>query len=497
VERMPHGRHSAAPAPPPGAGARSGIAAKSRSVWITTLGLAFALVAALFTLGLRHGPAALPASSSTPVPLFGASVGSLTSLGQTKAVFGALPIVRVYYPGLPASNAWTGGDAGANDSAVIVSFKALPTDILSGKDDAPLKHFFDTAPTGHPVYYSYYHEPEDNIADGQFTAADYKAAWAHVAALADAAHNPDLHSTLILMSWDLVKASGRNWKDYLPGKGIISTLGWDAYPVGSATNVNPQPTPPAEFMGPCIAASNSVGLPYGFAEFGLSTATGRPAWMTGVGNYLMTSGALFATVFNGSPQYPTLQLTDPASQKVWKGFVAQSGSNQPAPPAPAPTPTSPSPTGSPGPDPTPTATPTAPGSPDPTPTGTPTAPVSPAPTPTTTGTPPPAPGPADGNWVSGLNLRPARFAAGGSNHTVVNFRIGQAASVAVLILRSDGTIARQITKPSHAAGQLWVPYYGYNGGGSRLPAGRYTVLVVASNASVSASAAATLTIGAP
>ena len=59
-----------------------------------------------------------------------------------------------------------GGLAGADHSAVIVSFKALPTDILSGADDAALTHFFDTAPTGHPIYYSYYHEPEDNIADG-------------------------------------------------------------------------------------------------------------------------------------------------------------------------------------------------------------------------------------------------------------------------------------------------------------------------------------------
>jgi hypothetical protein len=463
--------------PPAGADDRRDTAAKSRYVWITTLGVAFALVAALFVVERDHVPAALPASSSTPVPLFGASVGSLTSLAQTTGAFGRLPIDRVYYPGLPASNAWTGGDAGANDSAVIVSFKALPADILSGADDASLSHFFDTAPTGHPIYYSYYHEPEDNITDGQFTLADYKAAWAHVVALAHAAHNPDLHSTLILMSWDLVKASGRDWKSYLPGGGIISTLGWDAYPVGSATNVNPQPTPPADFMGPCIAASKSVGLPYGFAEFGLSTATGRPAWMTEVGNYLMTSGALFATVFNGSPQYPTLQLTDSASEKVWKGFIAQSGTSPPAPPAPTPTPASPSPTG--------TATPV------------PTSPASPGPTPTATGTPAPAPSPAGASWISGLNLRPATFTASGSNHTVVGFRIGQAASVTVLILRSDGTIARQITSPSHAAGQLQVSYYGYNGSGSRLPAGSYTVIVVASNSSASASAETRLTIGAP
>jgi hypothetical protein len=61
------------------------------------------------------------------------------------------------------------------------------------------------------------------------------------------------------MEWDLTKASGRDWRSYLPGGGIISVLGWDAYPVGSATNVHPQLTPAADFLGPAIDAARSVG----------------------------------------------------------------------------------------------------------------------------------------------------------------------------------------------------------------------------------------------
>ena len=418
--------------------------------------LAAVLASLLVAADRLHSGPAVEKLDSSSVPLFGSSVTS-SDLAQTTAQFGRMPIVRVYYPGLPASNAWTGGLAGASDSAVIVSFKALPTDILSGADDAALSHFFDTAPTGHPIYYSYYHEPEDNIADGQFTAADYKAAWARVVQLADAAHNPDLHSTLILMEWDLQKASGRNWKDYLPSGGIISTLGWDAYSQGSATNVNPQPTPPADFMGPAIAASQSVGLPYGFAEFGLSTPMGRPAWMTEVGKYLLTSGALFATVFNGSPQYPTLQLTDQASQDIWRGFVAESEA--------ANTGSSPS-------QPAPTSSTTAPVS---------TAPNSPAPT-------------ASASWVTGLDLSPAQFAGDGSNHTVISFRVGQASDVTVLVLNADGTVVRQIAKPARAAGYVALPYYGYDGSSHRLPAGTYQVLIVAKNTSGSATAETTLTI---
>jgi hypothetical protein len=487
VERKTHGRHGEVlarrkrPSATPATNRR--LAGRVRFAAMAGLAAVSVLAGVLFVAGRDHAQPVRIAAAGSSIPLLGSSVGYV-SLAQTTAQFGQMPIVRVYYPGLPAANAWDGGVAGANHSAVIVSFKALPKDILSGADDATLSHFFDTAPTGHPIYYSYYHEPEDNIADGQFTLADYKAAWARVVALADAARNPDLHSTLILMSWDLVKASGRDWKSYLPGGGIISTLGWDAYPVGSATNVNPQPTPPANFLGPCIAASESVGLPYGFAEFGLSTAAGRPAWMTEVGNYLMSSGALFASVFNGVAEYPTLQLTDQASQAVWKGFVAESARAQsnPSPVPSSPAPSSPAPS-SPAPS-SPAPSSPAPSSP---------APSSPVRTPTPGGSAPAA----DASWLTGLNLSPAQFAGSGSNHTTIRFRIGQAADVTVLVLAADGTVLRQIAKPTRAAGQVSVPYYGYTDGGTRLPAGAYRVLVVASNASGSASAEATLTISAP
>lgn len=255
------------------------------------------------------------------------------------------------------------------------------------------------------------------------------------------------------MEWDLQKASGRTWKDYLPGGGIISTLGWDAYPQGSATNQNPQPTPPTDFMGPAIAASKSVGLPFGFAEFALSTPVGRPAWLTSVGNYIMSSGAVLATLFNGNAQYPTERLTQPADISVWRSFVARSGSGAPAP--------------------------------------APTGPVTPGPTPTT------APPSSSGLSISNLALGPATFAGSGDNHANITFTVSQGSDITICVLGSDGTIERQIAKPSHASGKVTIPYYGYSTGGHRLIAGSYPILVVASNSTGSATAEATLTIGAP
>jgi FlgD Ig-like domain len=417
--------------------------------WFAVFGLV-ALIGVVLAYRSNNPHANLTAANGGTVPLLGSSVLSTSDLAADTAAFGKMPIVRVYYPGLPSPTAWTSGLAGANHSAVIVSFKALPTTILSGADDAALRQFFDSAPTGHPIYYSYYHEPEDNIAAGQFGLADYKAAWARVVSIAKAAHNPDLHSTLILMSWDLVPASHRNWKDYLPGGGIISTLGWDAYPTGSATNQNPQLQPPSGFMGPAIAASKSVGLPYGFPEFGLSTADGRAGWLQTVGDYIMNSGALFAAYFNGNQQYPTLRLTDAASIAVWRSFVTASRNGGPAP------------------GPSPSASPT----PSPSPSGPPSSSV----------------------HVTGLTLTPSSVSLSTEASAALKFSLSQRANVTVCVLNSSGKIVRTVSRPATSAGEVRVTYLRYHLLNHRLPAGSYRVLVVASNTSGSAARSAALTI---
>lgn len=398
--------------------------------------------------------------STTSVPMLGSSVYSASDLAADTQTFGHLPIVRVYYPGLPAANAWTSGLAGANKSAVIVSFKALPTTILSGADDAALKQFFDTAPTGHPIYWSFYHEPEDNIAAGQFTLADYKAAWAHIAQLADAAGNPDLTATLILMEYDLQPASHRDWKDYLPAGNIIKVLGWDAYPLGSATGTNPVIQPPADFMAPAIAASKSVGLPYGFAEFALDLTANRAPWLNQVGQYLMTSGALFGTYFNGNAQYPLMRLNGTDSSSTWHTFVQESVADLSG-----------------------------------TPPAQPTSPASPTSAPSSTSSPSPATSLSSGTAnVSGLAVSPATLTPDGTDHVAISFTLAQAADVTVCILNADNAVVQQISKPGRAAAPVTVPYYGFDGKGHHIPAGNYTVLVVASNSQGSSTAESGLTI---
>jgi hypothetical protein len=383
VEAMPHGKHSArrhgrdhaSARPPRGPRAATWPA---RLIWVAVVGVVSVLLAATLAVRSMGQYGVLTASSKAAGPLFGASASDRRWLARSTAEFGHLPIIRTSYTGLPAANVWTTGADGFNHSAVVVSFNARPGRVLSGEDDAALSHFFDTAPTGHAIYYSYYHEPEAHVLAHQFTVARYKAAWAHIVTLAKKAHNPELKSTLILAARDLNPHSGLNWKDYLPGGRLTSTLAWDAYPAGTLSNDDPQLMPPSQFMGPAVAASKSVGLPFGFAAFALGTANGRARWLKEVANYLMSSGALFGLLFN-SPRHPPTELTDHASIAAWRSVVARSGTDDPLPLGPTPNPTTPTTT-----SPTPTPTTTAP-----TPTDT---SVSPSPSPTDT-SPSPSPSP--------------------------------------------------------------------------------------------------------
>ena len=275
--------------------------------------------------------AAVQDSSHTST-LFGATISSPVDLTMKTKQFGHLPIVRVYYH-LPPSNAWTTGLAEANHSDVIVSFKALPLAIMNGSDNAALENFFDTAPRGpDTIYYTYYHEPEDNIAHLQFTLKDYLTAWADVVRMADAAHNPYLHSTLTLMSWDLSPYSHRTWTNYLPPGHIISTMAWDSYPDNGVGTPSP-----ASFMAPAIAASKAAGLPFGFAGINTTTIPGRPTWYAELGDYVRSSGALFGTLYDnryggGLGGSGSFFVTDHASASAWKSVVSNSGTTDNQPP---------------------------------------------------------------------------------------------------------------------------------------------------------------------
>lgn len=235
------------------------------------------------------------------------------------ATYGQMAIDRVFYPGLPA--AWP-GNAGYSGGPVVVSFKASPQTVLTGAYDASLKNWFATAPRGRQVWWTYFHEPEDNIEAGEFTAAQYRAAWQRIAGLADTASNSDLHATLILMCFSLEKSSGRSFADYYPGSAYIDTLGFDCYNqmAGKGGYIDP-----AKQFASVLSVAAAEGKPWGLAEFGSQlvagdSGAGRAAWLVASAAWLSAHQASWVTYFD-SPVSNEYRLMDSASKAAWRTVV--------------------------------------------------------------------------------------------------------------------------------------------------------------------------------
>jgi hypothetical protein len=260
--------------------------------------------------------------------LFGSSLGLANGgnvnarLHSTDDELGRVPVVRIFNAALPAP--WSQREILA-DRTVVVSFKARPQDVVAGLHDDRLRDWFETAPGGNPVYWTYFHEPEDDIERGAFTAEEFRSAWRHVRELADDAGNPNLHATLVLMGWSVNRNSDRDWRDYYPGDDVIDVMGWDNYNWGYS---NDRYATPEEIYSRVIEISDQLGKPWGIAETGTRLLAGddgtdRAEWLSQVGEFLADRGALWATYFN-STVGGDFRLTDTPSQQAWRELVEAS-----------------------------------------------------------------------------------------------------------------------------------------------------------------------------
>ncbi|WP_319459174.1 hypothetical protein [Micromonospora sp. RTP1Z1] len=285
-------------------------------------------------LGDRPASASPSASTAGPGPAFtgtrqtlpGASIAVQSgetfgqALSRSDRTFGKLRMARVFYPGLPP--AWNGSRADVVDRTVVVSFKASPQEVNSGKYDSRLASWFASIPREHNVYWSYFHEPEDDVEGGAFTAAAYKSAWRRIAGLADRADNPKLINTIILMCWTLDPKSGRNFDAFYPGGDLVETLGWDCYNWGAKWK---RYASPQEIYGRMISKSRELGKPWGVAETGSDlvpgdSGTDRATWIRSMAGYLNDQRPEFVAYYNQVVSQGDFRLQDSPSIQAWRSF---------------------------------------------------------------------------------------------------------------------------------------------------------------------------------
>jgi hypothetical protein len=252
--------------------------------------------------------------------MFGASLetdgGTMAqAVARETSKYGTKGTFRYYSPGLPPS--WSSLTQLTN-RPLVISFKADPVAVVRGDDDAYLTAWFAAAPRDRVTWWTYFHEPENDVEAGAFTAAQFRAAFTHVAALADKAANPELRATLILMGWTAVTPT-RNISDYYPGANVVDVLGWDVY--NRAAALGKMYSPPDQVFGKVVALSRSLGKPWAIAETGAplipgDTGAGRAAYLESAGSYLRSSGAVFVTYFDCT-HGGAYTLNDIASIRAW------------------------------------------------------------------------------------------------------------------------------------------------------------------------------------
>ncbi len=271
-------------------------------------------------------------ATSDQQTLFGVNA---STQGQTLAqgiatidkLFGPVPVVRHFSSGLPF--AWDSQQAAQLDGrTLVVSFKANPKRITSGSLDSFFRKWFATAPKDQTIYWSYFHEPEDNIRAGEFTAAQYRAAWRHLDRLEDKQRKPNLASTLILTEWTMDPKAKRDYRTYDAGHDVVDALAFDAYN-GVWDPQRDYYERPRVLLGNIVRAMERDGRAWGIAEIGSRVVpgddgTGRARWLTNIGRYAEANDALFVTYFNTNAR-SDWRLKDSHSRTAWRTLVSASG----------------------------------------------------------------------------------------------------------------------------------------------------------------------------
>lgn len=190
---------------------------------------------------------------------FGAMPGETQAAAYTrvKNAFGNFQIARIYSAGAPVWPSYI-----PVETVAQISFKYDPKDVLNGSRDTEITNFFTKLATTKNIYWTYFHEPEDDIAKGAFSAEDYRNAFDYIIDLQKKLNKPNLVPTLCLMSYSLTPQSNRNWKDYLPGK--VAVVSWDGYYADAYEE------DVSKVFGPVREAMKTVDLPWAVAETGVN-----------------------------------------------------------------------------------------------------------------------------------------------------------------------------------------------------------------------------------
>lgn len=264
-------------------------------------------------------------AATTPLPLIAWGVGpcnDAAALATEETALGRVDVFRYYQQageGITTQPfAFNGG------RAVVYSSKVNPKLIASGAEDAAVTALFSAAvAAGVRLDACPWHEPENDIIKGTFTAADLRAAQAAYARLARQVDPQRQYVFVdsILMGYTLLASSGRTWTDYVD-LASVDVLAWDPY-----QNSPTYEAPIGHLFDGVKAVAASTGKPWAIAETGVNhlKITGQAWYDTLTTVARECSGAavkpVYVTYFDHDSD-PTrvdnIIRNDPAAVAAWK-----------------------------------------------------------------------------------------------------------------------------------------------------------------------------------
>ena len=254
--------------------------------------------------------------STSDAPNLGADL-----VAEQKRFRTRIPVIRTWDTGMPRDYAWEERSKWFGKRWIVTSLKLSPQEVNAGTHDNALRNYFKTAPRKQPIFYSFFHEPEDEVKNGQFTTAQYRAAFRRIVDIASSFCRSNLYPTLVLMGWTADPSSRLDWRDYYPGADYVSVLGWDPY--NGANGYASSYRPPRQIFGHVVAASRAAGKPFGIAETGSvriagdASGKGRATWLRKSRRYLDRKNAAFVTYFQ-STNKGDFELRDDPSIGAWR-----------------------------------------------------------------------------------------------------------------------------------------------------------------------------------
>ena len=307
---------------------------------VTAVGLALAVPDLSSASSPTTGAPLAQAAATMPKPLLG---GWTADFAWYSSHVGPVQIYRMYdigfnYPTWQDTLAYQMHGNAQED----YSFNLPPADVASGLDDAQLTTFIASTPKN--IILTNYHEPEQEIEQGMFTAAQFRASIVHLAALVHAQNAIDggTRRVSVILMYDTVYGfKGRNPMNYWPGRNpatgvnYADLISFDTYALPHATNTPGVPKgftdglkwqTPKYLLDPSIAFAAQIGSPWMVSEFGYLEDVNKPMRkaqaITDFVNYARLNGAVAVEYWDAAGSRADWRLRySTNATNAWKTIV--------------------------------------------------------------------------------------------------------------------------------------------------------------------------------